>query len=468
MQDVPKIVKERLRAGTATANHPEADVLAAFSERLLPEVDRAIVLEHLGRCAQCRDVVLLALPAEEQVATVVAASPSRGWLAWPALRWGFVAAGVVIVASLGIVQYRQQARSIVAVKSAPVAPVATEARNEEVPPSAATEPAKKQESSLSAPAAAEANADKAQMPAKVPHRVGGEEGSAARVEPSVGGGRGAGVGMAYGATPHGPRMNMQWPQNGMQANVQNNAAIPAAPAPLSRMRPGGHVAANPQVPAASQTVTVEVAGAAPPVQTETNQVAGADQSAASAPAANGEARVSRGKDAETSEATALHSTVAAPVQAPIVGRNVTQLVNVAPGAEPIWNISAAGGLQCSFDQGRTWRDVDVSGNGASIGANVGGPIPKARVAKAMPAPPVVFRTVAANGLDVWAGGSGGQLYHSSDAGAHWSRIMPSAGDATLTGDVIRLEFPDPAHGAVSTSAGEIWTTANGGQSWQKQ
>ena len=62
MQKAPKIAIERLRVNPPAANHPDADVLTAFSERSLPEVERGIVLEHLALCADCREVLALALP----------------------------------------------------------------------------------------------------------------------------------------------------------------------------------------------------------------------------------------------------------------------------------------------------------------------------------------------------------------------------------------------------------------------
>src|ERR1700758_5331321 len=49
MQNVPNIVRDRLKAATAVS-HPDADTLTAFSERLLPGAERAVVLEHLARC----------------------------------------------------------------------------------------------------------------------------------------------------------------------------------------------------------------------------------------------------------------------------------------------------------------------------------------------------------------------------------------------------------------------------------
>src|ERR1700689_562347 len=138
MQNVPKIGRGRLRAATPAVNHPDADALTAFAEHSLSTLERDVVLEHLARCGDCRDIVALALPATELVETEMKPSPS-GWLTWPALRWGFVAAGVVLIASLGILRYqaRFQPRTMSASDKA-LAPqaVATEAKDQplEAPP----------------------------------------------------------------------------------------------------------------------------------------------------------------------------------------------------------------------------------------------------------------------------------------------------------------------------------------------
>ena len=114
MQDVPKIVLERLKATAPVVNHPDADALTAFAEQSLPASERSTVLEHLARCSDCREVIALALPPTEEV-TAAATLPVRsGWLTWPVLRWGLVAAAIVIIASLGILQYQRSAAPSIA------------------------------------------------------------------------------------------------------------------------------------------------------------------------------------------------------------------------------------------------------------------------------------------------------------------------------------------------------------------
>src|SRR5579872_195537 len=119
MEQVPKIVSERLKAATPAIDHPDADMLTAFSERTLSEREHGTVLAHLASCADCREILALSLPETEEVQRVLQPT-SAGWFAWPTLRWGFAAVGIVIVGSLGVLQYRKQHEaSFVAQRSAP-------------------------------------------------------------------------------------------------------------------------------------------------------------------------------------------------------------------------------------------------------------------------------------------------------------------------------------------------------------
>src|SRR5260370_4255270 len=108
MPPLPKIVRQRLRGPTSVSDlHPDADLLTAFAEKSLQDGERARVTDHLAGCGECREIVALALPVIEDTTTtgVRPAPVSRtGWF----LRWGVVAAGVTLAASVGVVQLRQR------------------------------------------------------------------------------------------------------------------------------------------------------------------------------------------------------------------------------------------------------------------------------------------------------------------------------------------------------------------------
>jgi photosystem II stability/assembly factor-like uncharacterized protein len=110
---------------------------------------------------------------------------------------------------------------------------------------------------------------------------------------------------------------------------------------------------------------------------------------------------------------------------------------------PMWAISAAGTLQRSMDNGSTWQELALH-----VGARL--------------------RAVSAVENEIWIGTFGGALYHSSDAGQHWTRVVPFSGGTQMQGDVIGIEFADASHGSVQTSTGNRWTTTDGGRTWHFQ
>jgi hypothetical protein len=116
-------------------------------------------------------------------------------------------------------------------------------------------------------------------------------------------------------------------------------------------------------------------------------------------------------------------------------------LNRAVDLTPRWNLSSEGMLQRSFD-GRTWQTVPVADN-------------------------AIFRAVSAVGPEVWVGGNGGSLYHSSDSGQHWTQLKPAVNGSPLTADIVGIEFADAQHGKLTTSDHETWTTSNTGQSWTR-
>lgn len=131
MTQLPKIVTTRL-AALHNSEHPDADLLTAFAEQTLADRERDGVLNHLSGCAQCRQVLALALP-EGTSESISAALPGRAtWLRIPALRWAALAACLAVVAGTVVLQRHEQMtrREVqVAQQQAPAPAAASQASN---------------------------------------------------------------------------------------------------------------------------------------------------------------------------------------------------------------------------------------------------------------------------------------------------------------------------------------------------
>jgi hypothetical protein len=496
MQNVPKIVRERLQAATpeashASANHPDADALTAFAEQSLPERERAVVLEHLARCGDCRDIVALALPASEPVETVTRV-PARGWLSWPALRWGFVAAGVVAIASLGIVQYQKRPEKMATYSPARIDVAANESANRSgnqaayeakdqlsVPP-ASSRMAKKAENLQPPPPSALVDSEGADDSTSYDKKSTARAIVSAAPAPQPQGESHHGAAPALGGPlPHGPMLANQY-QLQQQNAAQKQNSTPTT-SPFAKQQVAGDLIANVRAPAPSESVQVE-SQPAPSLETKGKNSDAALKDLPAAPQRQNEeyasARIGKAKPVVAGQtASGGAPTSPAGVPAPAPSQATGGLLLTSSGPVPRWTISSTGSLQRSVDQGITWQVVDVNANPAyfpdvtSVQMSEKTSRAKSKEAskafKRDPSAPI-FRAVAATGADVWAGGSGGALYHSPDAGNHWTRVTPTSSGAALTGDIVSLEFPDTQHGKVSTSTGEVWTTSDAGQTWQKQ
>jgi hypothetical protein len=447
MQNVPQIVRERLKATPPAVNHPDADALTAFAERSLPDGERALVLEHLARCGDCRDIVALALP-EVDAAQAVTIPARGGWLTWPALRWGFAATGLVVIASFGVLEYQHSKPAMRTMVAQQPRQESVAARVQSTLPNVApsSEPQKAQDV-LPPSAAPVAGTAPAKLPeAKLMSRVAPPTAS----EPQS---RGPVHGAIGGPVAYGPHMPMQQQQQTADNRLQ--AFTPAAP--LAKQQSAG-ASASLRVPSASETLNVEAA--APQVGTHLDDEVRVQNQPAPEQLFDKDASTQVDKVGKAKPA--LNST----------GRDIVQLVALTPR----WAINSAGSVQRSFDQGKTWQDVDVTGAAAFSAAKGLAAANTARTKeyyadkKAPKTPPgaPVFRAVAVIGTDVWAGGSQGVLFHSVDAGNRWAQVVPSSTGIALTGDIVGLEFADAQRGRITTSTGEIWTTSDQGQTWQKQ
>ncbi len=488
MEKVPKIVTERLQAAAVTTAHPDADVLAAFSEHALQERERSRVVEHLARCSECREVVALALPPVEE-ALPVAAKPVRNvWLTWPRMRWALVAAGVVTVASVSLLQFGRHLSEQKMARLYDATPTAMQRQAEKKSASVPAAPDANQEAKKAAvPADLSASRRESENESKKFDRLERFNSVLVSKDKNVVGGTLGGpirAGVLHGQQlAHGPKMSNQFQQNNWNANASNNYAFQQqsqSPAVASPPAFGNQQAANQLVMLPSGATQPSPSPAATPAKVpnqkqDLDSLAVAGRSVAPLQAQSGSAGAEIARAKPATSANAPQSADAAGYALNVEGSNFSPSGTLAPESAQ-WSINSTGGLQRSMDQGRTWEDVDVNagrGQGADMGLAMAmksrdkTPPRTAKSNADIKEKRIVFRAVSANGPDVWAGGSEGSLYHSIDSGTHWMRVVPSWRGIDLTSDIINLQFSDPQHGRIVTSSAEIWLTGDAGQTWDK-
>jgi hypothetical protein len=374
MQDVPKIVIERLQAAVVAEPHPEPDLLIAFGEQTLAKPEREQVIAHLARCSVCREVIALASPLDEMAGRTASLPVRTGWLSRPSLRWAFVGVGTVAVLTVALLRFDQRQKRYETVVALPPQTAIAESSTRGFPPSSGVP-----ELTPSQGAAA------SQMQAGQRSRLG---------QADAAGGRQTVV------KSDGNDGNTVSQEN-VQSQVASTASNQTSDALVqSRVTPGS------------------------PYQSSNS------------------ADVVKAKPASTAPATAgSHPMMPAlPLQTS---------PSLMMRAAPLWMVTATGELQRSFDAGKTWEPVTIA------------------VANLPAAPAPVFRVVTAIGPEVWAGASGAVLYHSVDSGNRWQQVRASSGGVAATGDIARIEFSDPQNGKFTTSTGELWTTSDNGETWQK-
>jgi hypothetical protein len=486
MEQLPKIVQQRLRATASARVHPDPDLLTAFAEKSLTERERTQVLQHLGLCADCRQVVALAMPE------MLAPSPSPArtqWFSWPVLRWGALAACVVVVSAAVTLHYagRETAERVIAPSTpAPTAPAPPENLGVEsqvpqqldqklaakIPPPS---PLQSDRDELTAGKLAKQRADTGARSAAIPpvnksFEVAGVGDRLAETSPQRSGQKG----IDQGVIDHLKRQpkNEQTKDEQSKASQLNDnrlamartdaivadarkadatkadelkSANKPATVPLEQMA----ASAPAPAPAAESKSDDKEAQAKPPGEhsgsvfgtvNETVTVEAEATQVQTSQASVGRAKKEKKKSKKESREQ-VESAAAGEQNLPIIGRNDSNLTTLTKIA-PSWTVSPDGAVQRSFDSGKTWQPIPVAGN-------------------------VVFRALAANDADVWAGGSAGALYHSPDAGEHWTQIKPVADGKPLTADILTVQFSDAQHGSLTTADHETWTTTDAGETWHK-
>jgi hypothetical protein len=396
MQDLPKIVQERLMTPPAE-EHPDANLLAAFSENSLVRRERAAILQHLAVCASCREIASLALPEEELAVAAMAAAASRSAPVPLSSRGGFdfrrgaLAACVVIVAGAIWTAYRPGKRSPTALPAGEIA--SSNSPNQEV--------AKLDEPSLALKDEVKQNT-----------QIGRRNAAPGDRKPST---------RSRGELALSPPSK----EVGLPHVVAGNG--PEAPPP-----PAEKAGARNE-PEISGNLTIF---AAPGADTEINPVA----AAAPAPAlAKQKRQKPQGPADEKDKRKDKRMVAGGAASGFAVGQ--TTLALALQNSFVRWTLSD-GHLRRSSDAGKSWEEIPVGQN-------------------------ATFRALSVMGEQLWVGGKEGTLYHSSDNGARWVRVLPSAGDESLTEDIVRVEFADADHGKVITPHSE-WRTDNCGATWQRK
>jgi photosystem II stability/assembly factor-like uncharacterized protein len=106
-----------------------------------------------------------------------------------------------------------------------------------------------------------------------------------------------------------------------------------------------------------------------------------------------------------------------------------------------WAITA-GVLQRSVDGGLTWLNATLADH--------------------------TLLCYASHEQEVWTGGQAGVLFHSADGGLTWIRVQPFLKTRQLTSDITHIELRSPLEIVVSSVGKEVWSSADGGRSWEKK
>jgi hypothetical protein len=439
MEQLPKIVQQRLQATAKAGVHPDPDLLTAFAEKSLNQRERAQVLQHLAQCADCRNVVSLSM-AEADLAPSAIPARSR-WLTWPVLRWGALAACVVVVSAAVTLHYEQRSDLAPAVAEKSSAPAPAAPSNLAVESDASNVPREKLAAKIPPPSPFQPDRDFAGKLAK--QREGPATGSAA---PASTFDQLTSNEQAIGSLRANSNINRQVANNRQaDANLFKGANKPfqvagqlAASAPAASPAPKTPEASarNDNNLANGVTETVTVQAEPPSIVAQSAERKAKDESPRTETGAGATAAMSSGdRKADTASAEITAGAYAGRVRAKALPAKIP--------ATSRWTLSPAGAVQRSLDSGKTWQTIAVASN-------------------------VVFRAIAANDSDVWAGGSAGALYHSADAGQHWTQINVFLDGKPLTADIIRVEFRDSQHGRLVTSNDETWATSDGGASWHSE
>ncbi len=399
--------------------HPSPDLLNAFVEQSLSDDENGVVLGHLASCSECREVIFLTSGvAEEELLALVRQLPELMAARTPAkvLRVRPAAAPPQDGMQPGTKPRRQAPRrwwkwAVPALAAVVVVGIAVLERDN-------------LREMMSPPPQQMAKVERPLVPLSQPNTPAANPQSHAEVAQNQ-----PAVADNENALKLPPAQKKELAERDQLAKQQQAETTRREQAELSSKldlpkdkRPGtsAELAAGAPKPAApagaaasppSQT-TVEVTSAAPLIQADN-----ADLSTADSFKPNSLAKSAMPSNSAAGVVGALQTQRAAPTH---------------------WRISSDGHVEHTVGPS-TWERV-------------------------MSAEPVTFHVVATVGQNVWAGGSDGALYHSADGGHEWNRVALASEQGTIK----TIHFNNAQQGSLTTEAGTVWTTSDGGATWTRQ
>jgi len=430
------ILKQRLEATQSVqAAHPSSDTLVAFVERGLTGSQRETVLAHLSVCPECREAVTLATPEAGMAAAQAPTYSFSRLLQFPAaMRWASLAAALAVAVGVGMIAYEHEPRQQLATFSVP---------QEKANPAASSTATQADENMKSDRLQSPLGKSEAPTPLNEPAKPVSRNAEMRRdrvlAKKQAGTG---GIIAAIASTQPFASDNKEKDKYELRAKT-----LPSAP----EAQPGfadARAAEADLVPAPAAPLSRNASVSAEATSSDShNNVAGAKQ----------KPLVRAGNVSEALVGTALVEAQASPVEMqspPAKGMNVLAASGSTAKARRAygmfafvhWTISAAGKLQRRAVDGTLTIVEPVRG--------------------------AIIRAVAAEGIEVWAGGSQSPpspksvhphslLFHSSDAGETWSTI-----DGPWQGSIERVNLAGLNSLTVVTTDG-TWNTGDGGKSWSK-
>jgi photosynthesis system II assembly factor YCF48-like protein/putative zinc finger protein len=434
---LPKSARDVLAKQTAGEAHLSPDLLNAYVEHSLSDEESSTVLAHLAECGECREIIFLAsgVTEEELLATAkqeharmlvrthadalsarqlaAAAPPVRQPEGCAVLEprprtprrwWKWAVPALAAVIAVGIGILQHDKLREMTASRAP-----QQMARVEQPTVTLSQPNPSESSATSnQPSAPPAGSESRTYQLQDRSKVDINE-NAIKLPPAQK--------KELAEQDRDMKQRQDELQRREQAQLASNLAVSkdkrdmvamTAPGPAMKAAPSGEPKPAPPPPPAAQSTT-EATSAAPLLQAD-----------------NAETDALKGQSLAKS---AMPSNSAAGM----VGALETQ--HAAPTR---WRISSDGHVEHTVGPS-TWERV-------------------------MSAEPVTFRVVAIVGRNVWAGGSDGALFRSPDGGHEWNRV----GLAGEQGTIKTIRFSTAQKGSVTTEAGTVWKTTDGGVTWSKQ